>query len=144
MTEYEGKNVVITGGTSGVGFATAKLFVDGGARVLITGRTRATLDSARERLGDSAVAVRADAASLSDVDALVERAKAEFGRVDLLFVNAGVTGAAVRRLRRGREGGGLPGSRRHLHHRRRVPGGRRCVPALILFEWTGDPRVGAG
>src|SRR6184192_77982 len=91
MAVYEGKNVVITGGSSGVGLATAKLFAGGGARVLITGRTQATLDAAHEQLGDSAVAVRGDVASLSDVDALVDRARAEFGIVDALFVNAGVT-----------------------------------------------------
>jgi len=94
MTEYEGKNVVITGGSSGVGLATAKLFAGGGARVLITGRTQATLDAAREQLGDGAVAVRADVASLADVAALVERATAEFGVVDALFVNAGTTRSA--------------------------------------------------
>ncbi|WP_236792256.1 SDR family oxidoreductase [Amycolatopsis sp. GM8] len=91
MGEYEGKNVVITGGSSGVGLATAKLFAGGGARVLISGRTRATLDSAHEQLGESAVTVLGDVASLSDVDALAGRAKAEFGLVDALFVNAGVT-----------------------------------------------------
>lgn len=94
MVEYEGKNVVITGGSSGVGLATAKLFAGGGARVLITGRTQATLDAAREQLGDGAVAVRADVASLADVAALVERATAEFGLVDALFVNAGTTRSA--------------------------------------------------
>ena len=91
MAAYGGKNVVITGGSSGVGFAAAKLFADGGARVLITGRTRDTLDAAREQLGERAVAVPGDAASLSDLDALADRARAEFGRVDALFVNAGVT-----------------------------------------------------
>ncbi|QUQ65613.1 SDR family oxidoreductase [Kutzneria sp. CA-103260] len=91
MADYEGRNVVITGGSSGVGFATAKLFAGGGARVLITGRTQATLDAAHEQLGDSAVAVRGDVASLGDVAALAGRAKAEFGLVDALFVNAGAT-----------------------------------------------------
>lgn len=66
MAVYEGKNVVITGGSSGVGLSTAKLFAGGGA-----------------------VTVRGDAASLRDVDALVDRAKAELGHVDALFVNAG-------------------------------------------------------
>jgi len=93
MVQYEGKNVVITGGSSGVGFATAKLFADGGARVLITGRTQAALDSAREQLGESVVAVLGDVASLSDLGVLADRAKAEFGLVDALFVNAGVTRA---------------------------------------------------
>ncbi|MFS8199270.1 SDR family oxidoreductase [Streptomyces sp. CWNU-52B] len=91
MGEYSGKSVVITGGSSGFGFATAKLLVDDGARVLITGRTQATLDSARERLGKNAVAVRSDVASLADLDALAGRVKEEFGALDALFVNAGVT-----------------------------------------------------
>lgn len=93
MAEFKNKNVVITGGSTGVGFATAKLFADGGARVLITGRTGATLESACERLGTGAVAVRGDVASLPDLDALVDRASAEFGLVDALFVNAGVATA---------------------------------------------------
>ncbi len=63
-------------------------------RVLITGRTQATLDSAREQLGSNAVTVRSDAASLPDIDALADRVKAEFGSIDALFVNAGVNGFA--------------------------------------------------
>ncbi|MFE1587620.1 SDR family oxidoreductase [Streptomyces sp. NPDC059402] len=90
MGDYSGKNVVITGGGSGIGFAMAKLLVDGGARVVITGRSRGTLDAARERLGANAVAVRGDAASLRDLDALADRVKTELGTVDALFVNAGV------------------------------------------------------
>ena len=91
MGNYDGRNVVITGGSSGLGLATAKLFADGGARVLITGRTQAALDAAREELGDDAVALRSDAASLPDIDALADRVKAEFGTVDALFVNAGIS-----------------------------------------------------
>ena len=66
--------------------------MDEGARVLITGRTQATLDAAREQLGNNAIAVLSDAASLKDISALADRVKAEFGTVDALFVNAGVTG----------------------------------------------------
>lgn len=90
MGEYNGRTAVITGGGSGVGFAVAKKLVDGGARVAITGRSRATLDAARERLGENAVAVPGDVASLRDLDALANRVKSELGTIDALFVNAGV------------------------------------------------------
>ncbi|MFI6209876.1 SDR family oxidoreductase [Streptomyces sp. NPDC051041] len=88
---YSGKNVVITGGSSGIGFATAKLLVDAGARVVITGRSRSTLDAATERLGKNALAFRGDVASLPDLDALAAYARDQLGTVDGLFVNAGVT-----------------------------------------------------
>jgi NAD(P)-dependent dehydrogenase (short-subunit alcohol dehydrogenase family) len=88
---YSGKNAVITGGGAGMGFALAKLLVDGGARVAITGRSPATLDAARG-LGESAVAIRGDVASVSDLDALADRVEGELGTVEALFVNAGIAG----------------------------------------------------
>ncbi|ORA20153.1 SDR family oxidoreductase [Mycobacterium arosiense] len=91
MTEYGGRRVVITGGTSGMGLATAKLLLDKGARVLVTGRSEAAVHSARDALGPNAIAIQSDATSSLDIDALAERAKAEFGSFDLLFVNAGST-----------------------------------------------------
>ncbi|PXX68659.1 NAD(P)-dependent dehydrogenase (short-subunit alcohol dehydrogenase family) [Nocardia tenerifensis] len=90
MGKYSGKNAVITGGGSGMGFATAKLLVDEGARVVITGRSQATLDGARERLGANVIAVRGDVSALSDVAALAERVRSELGTIDALFVNAGL------------------------------------------------------
>jgi NAD(P)-dependent dehydrogenase (short-subunit alcohol dehydrogenase family) len=88
---YAGKKVVITGGTSGLGFTTAQLLAEGGARVLITGRDVDRLRAARQRLGGEVVVVRSDTASPADVDALAGQVEAEFGTVDALFVNAGVT-----------------------------------------------------
>ena len=89
MTEYEGKRVVITGGTSGIGLATAKALIAGDARVLVTGRTPASLENSRAALGPGAIVESSDA--VSDIDRLVDRAAAEFGAVDLLVLNAGAT-----------------------------------------------------
>ena len=89
MERYQGKKVVIIGGTSGMGLATAKMLLDGGARVLVTGRSQAGLDSAQKDIGKDAVVASSDARSLTDLDALAVRAKSEFGALDLLFVNAG-------------------------------------------------------
>ena len=89
MKRYEDKKVVIIGGTSGMGLATAKMLLDGGARVLVTGRSQAGLDSAQKELGTGGVVVSSDARSLTDIDALASRVKAEFDTFDLLFVNAG-------------------------------------------------------
>jgi NAD(P)-dependent dehydrogenase (short-subunit alcohol dehydrogenase family) len=89
MERYEGKKVVITGGTSGMGLATAKMLLDGGARVMVTGRSQAGLDSARKELGNDAIVVSSDARSLTDIDALASRVKTEFDTFDLLFANAG-------------------------------------------------------
>jgi NAD(P)-dependent dehydrogenase (short-subunit alcohol dehydrogenase family) len=89
MERYQGKKVVIIGGTSGMGLATAKMLLDGGARVLVTGRSQAGLESAQKQLGKGGVVVPSDARSLTEIDALASRVKAEFDTFDLLFVNAG-------------------------------------------------------
>lgn len=93
VTEYQGKRVVITGGTSGIGLATAKVLLSRGARVLVTGRTPASLEKARAALGPGAIVAASDA--VSDIDALVARVAGEFGGVDLLVLNAGGTAAAM-------------------------------------------------
>ena len=89
MKRYEGKKVVIIGGTRGMGLATAKMLLDGGARVVVTGRSKEGLESSQKELGNDAIVVSSDARSLTDLDALASRVKAEFDTLDLLFVNAG-------------------------------------------------------
>lgn len=85
----DGKVAVVTGGSTGIGLATAKAFAREGARVVITGRRQGELDAAVTSIGASAIAVRADSAVLSDIDLLIEQINKEFGRIDVLFVNAG-------------------------------------------------------
>ena len=87
--KLEGKIAVITGGSSGIGFATAKLFVDEGAYVFITGRRQKELDEAVKAIGQNVTGVQGDIAKLADVDRLYEIVKAN-GRIDILFANAGV------------------------------------------------------
>jgi NAD(P)-dependent dehydrogenase (short-subunit alcohol dehydrogenase family) len=89
MTNFEGKRVVITGGTSGIGLATAKALTAGGARVLVTGRSPASLETARAELGPGAIVEASDA--VNDIDTLADRAATEFGAIDLLVLNAGGT-----------------------------------------------------
>jgi NAD(P)-dependent dehydrogenase (short-subunit alcohol dehydrogenase family) len=89
MERYKDKKAVIIGGTTGIGFATAKMLMNGGASVLVTGRSQAGLDSATKELGKGALVVSSDARSLTDIDVLASRVKAEFGTFDLLFANAG-------------------------------------------------------
>ncbi len=90
MDRFKRKTALITGGTTGIGLATAKLFINEGARVIVTGRTSATIKSAQAELGDNAVVIHSDATSLPDMDALAEKVKETFGKLDVLFVNAGL------------------------------------------------------
>ncbi|MFE9856538.1 SDR family oxidoreductase [Streptomyces sp. NPDC005780] len=89
MNRFTGRTVLITGGTSGMGLATAHRLVAEGGRVLITGRTRARLDAAVKELGPDASGIVADAAELGAMDALVETVRNRHGRLDSLFANAG-------------------------------------------------------
>ncbi|NER83425.1 MAG: SDR family oxidoreductase [Leptolyngbya sp. SIO1D8] len=90
MARLENKTAVITGGTTGIGYEVAKLFVDEGARIIITGRNETRLSEAVADLGQNAIGVRADAQSIADIEQLVARVEAEFGQLDILFANAGV------------------------------------------------------
>src|SRR5258708_31092383 len=90
MKRLEGKVAVVTGGNSGIGLATAKRLQEEGARVAIAGRSRKTLDEAVKPIGNGVVAVQADVAKLTDVDKLYEEVSKKLGKIDVLFVNAGV------------------------------------------------------
>ncbi|MGX7705030.1 SDR family NAD(P)-dependent oxidoreductase [Methylobacterium sp. Gmos1] len=83
------KVAVVTGGTSGIGLATARLFAQEGARVFVTGRRRAELDKAVAAIGPAATGVQADASTLADLDRLYAQVREEAGRIDVLFANAG-------------------------------------------------------
>jgi NAD(P)-dependent dehydrogenase (short-subunit alcohol dehydrogenase family) len=84
----DNKIAVVTGGTSGIGFAAARRFASEGAQVIITGRRQPELDAAVAKIGD-AIGIRADSANLADLDSLFAQVKARKGRIDVLFVNAG-------------------------------------------------------
>jgi NAD(P)-dependent dehydrogenase (short-subunit alcohol dehydrogenase family) len=90
MGKLEGKVAVVTGGNSGIGLATAREFRREGARVVITGRDARTLEEASREIGGEVLALRSDSSSLKDIDELFAAVKERFGRVDVLFVNAGV------------------------------------------------------
>ncbi len=90
MKRFEGKVAVVTGGNSGIGLATAKRLHDEGARVAISGRSQKTLDEAVEILGKDVLAVKGDVAKLADLDKLYGAVAEKFGKIDVLFVNAGV------------------------------------------------------
>jgi NAD(P)-dependent dehydrogenase (short-subunit alcohol dehydrogenase family) len=90
MKRLEGKVAVVTGGNSGIGLATAKRFQEEGARVAISGRSQKTLDEAVKTLGNKLLAVQADVSKLAEIDKLYAEVSRTLGRIDVLFVNAGV------------------------------------------------------
>src|SRR5216684_3751165 len=90
MKRLEGKVAVVTGGNSGIGLASAKRLQEEGARVAIAGRSKKTLDEAVKTIGNGVVAVQADVAKLADVDKLYAEVSKKLGKIDVLFVNAGV------------------------------------------------------
>lgn len=88
--KLHGKVAVITGGNSGIGLATAREFKAQGAKVVIFGRNRQTLDQAAALLGDDALVVQGDVRKLSDLDRLFEETTKQFGKIDVLVANAGI------------------------------------------------------
>ncbi len=90
MKKLEGKVAVITGGNSGIGLATAVEFAREGASVVISGRDSKTLESAAKQIGGDVLAVVSDVSRLPDIDKLIAAVTKKYGRIDVLFVNAGV------------------------------------------------------
>jgi NAD(P)-dependent dehydrogenase (short-subunit alcohol dehydrogenase family) len=89
MGQLDGRVAVITAATSGMALATAKLFVEEGAHVFITGRRKDKLDEALKLIGKNVTGVQGDAANLGDLDRLYETVNREKGQIDILFASAG-------------------------------------------------------
>lgn len=92
MKKFENKIAVITGGNSGMGYGTAKLLKELGATVIITGRRKEAIEQAAKELGVHAVL--SDQGKLEDIDSLVDTVTKDFGKVDILFINAGISGTS--------------------------------------------------
>ena len=95
MNKLNDKVAVITGGSSGIGLATARRFVGEGAYVFITGRRQAELDKAKKAIGKNVTAVQGDIANLNDLDRLYETIKKEKGILHVVVANAGITERAT-------------------------------------------------
>lgn len=90
MRKLSGKTALISGGTSGIGLATAQLFQQAGARVAVTGRSPAGIAQARATLGEDALVISCDMSDLAAIDTLMDQVKERLGRIDVLFLNAGI------------------------------------------------------
>jgi NAD(P)-dependent dehydrogenase (short-subunit alcohol dehydrogenase family) len=90
MNKYAGKKAVVTGGTHGIGLAIVKALIEGGAEVLLTGRSERNLEAARRELGTRARVARSDTANLADIAALGALVEEKLGQIDFVFINAGV------------------------------------------------------
>lgn len=90
MGKLDGKIALITGGSTGIGLASAALFQKEGAQVIVTGRNQDAIAAARKELGPGALAIASDTSKLSDIRALIDEIRRKFGRIDIVFANAGI------------------------------------------------------
>jgi NAD(P)-dependent dehydrogenase (short-subunit alcohol dehydrogenase family) len=91
MARLSGKKALITGGTTGIGFATAKRFLEEGAQVAISGQNQERLQDALSKLGHNAIGVLADLSLVNNVQTMIDQVKQNFGSLDILVANAGIT-----------------------------------------------------
>lgn len=94
MGRLEGKVAIITGGSSGIGLAAAEAMVREGAKVAITGRNQERLDAAAAKIGGGVLAIKSDASVLPDIDAMLKEVTGKYGKIDVLYLNAGILGLA--------------------------------------------------
>ena len=87
---FQGKVAVVTGGNSGIGLGVAKAYAREGAQVAITGRNEKTLEAAAKEIGDGTLAIQSDARKVAEIETAMKKIKERFGRIDAMFVNAGV------------------------------------------------------
>jgi NAD(P)-dependent dehydrogenase (short-subunit alcohol dehydrogenase family) len=87
---FQGKVAVVTGGNSGIGLGVAKAYAREGAQVAITGRNEKTLAAAGKEIGDGTLAIQSDAGKVTDIESAMQKIQERFGRIDALFVNAGI------------------------------------------------------
>jgi NAD(P)-dependent dehydrogenase (short-subunit alcohol dehydrogenase family) len=90
MSRFKNKIVVITGGTSGIGLAAARQFIKEGATVVVTGRSSQSISNAQKELGTNGIGIAADVTKLADLQSLFKQVRERCGRIDILYVNAGI------------------------------------------------------
>lgn len=90
MGKLDGKIALITGGSTGIGLASAVLFQQEGAQVIVTGRNKDAIAAAQQELGPGALAIVSDTCKLTDIASLMDRIRQKFGRLDIVFANAGI------------------------------------------------------